>query len=346
MSITAAITRAKTLPDSSDKSDFHDLVDTATIATTVSVNQADMANGYGTIYRGTSAPSDTDAIWVDTDNDYQVKVYNGSSWEIIPFSKKGSDIASASTIATPDEVGNLYDVTGTTDIDIITASDAGRMIVLQFDDALTVNDAENLKLNGNFTTATGSTLTLICDGTNWFEVTRSPFAINTAGMPVGTVLQFQRAQDQTARTLTHSGSAWAADNSKPQITEGAPYSQLSKAITASATTNVLLIEAEVQGPGSTGNGGNLQIALFKDSGADALCLSAQSHSDDSSASGYNHKATFRYSENPADTSEHTYSVRVQLGGTTGDPKVNQNSAGNNFGNTFISSLQITEFKAS
>ena len=42
-----------------------------------------------------------------------------------------------------------------------------------FDDVLTVTDGGNLKLAGNFVTALGSTITLVCDGTNWYEISRS-----------------------------------------------------------------------------------------------------------------------------------------------------------------------------
>jgi hypothetical protein len=171
-------------------------------------------------------------------------------------------------------------------------------------------------------------------------------SVESSGLPDGTVIKVVRAQDQTARTLTHSGNAWGVDSSKPQITEGAPYSNISASITASATSNILLIEVEVQGPASTGNGGALYIALFKDSGADAIAVAGQAHSDDSSASGYIHKATLNFSENPADTSSHTYSVRVQRGASTNNPTVNQVSDGSTFSNLLVSSVTITEIKAS
>jgi hypothetical protein len=50
---------------------------------------------------------------------------------------------------------------------------AGANVTLVFADALTVTDGSNLRLNGNFTTSADDTLTLVCDGTNWYEVARS-----------------------------------------------------------------------------------------------------------------------------------------------------------------------------
>lgn len=86
--------------------------------------------------------------------------------------QKGSDVASAAgiTLAAPD---NFFDVTGTTSITSISARAAGTVVVLQFDGILTVTDNANINLKGNFLTSAGSTLTLISDGTNWWEVARS-----------------------------------------------------------------------------------------------------------------------------------------------------------------------------
>lgn len=88
------------------------------------------------------------------------------------FAFKGADVASASAI-TP--TGNIFHVTGTTNITSITSTSviAGTTIVMIFDGVLTVTDGSNLKLAGNFTTAANSTLSLVYDGANWYEVSRS-----------------------------------------------------------------------------------------------------------------------------------------------------------------------------
>jgi len=84
---------------------------------------------------------------------------------------KGPDVASAATIAVTHP---FHDVTGTVTITSITAQSAGFVVTLQFDGILTFTDGSNLKIGGNFTTAAESTITLVCDGTNWYELCRSP----------------------------------------------------------------------------------------------------------------------------------------------------------------------------
>lgn len=83
------------------------------------------------------------------------------------------DIASAGTVTIGHDVHYAH-ITGTTNINTVIASYAGKVLVLEFAAVLTVNDGTgNLVLNGNFTTSDGDTLTLICDGTNWVEISRS-----------------------------------------------------------------------------------------------------------------------------------------------------------------------------
>lgn len=88
---------------------------------------------------------------------------------------KGDDIVSAAEIQIPFR-GNVFTVTGTTTISDIGTSFAAkeRVITLIFEDSVQVTDASgNLRLNGNFNTTADDTLTLWCDGTNWYEISRS-----------------------------------------------------------------------------------------------------------------------------------------------------------------------------
>lgn len=83
-------------------------------------------------------------------------------------------VASGSTVSLP--TGNVFSITGTTGITTINACDkenVGRVIILIFADAVTVTDGSNLKLAGDFTSTADDTLTLVCDGSNWFETGRS-----------------------------------------------------------------------------------------------------------------------------------------------------------------------------
>lgn len=80
MAASITITRNKTLPNSSDKADFHDLVDTAT-ASISGIDQTDLGAGVGLVVRQATAPSDTDQIWVDTSvTPYVVRIHDGTEW--------------------------------------------------------------------------------------------------------------------------------------------------------------------------------------------------------------------------------------------------------------------------
>jgi len=87
----------------------------------------------------------------------------------------GGGAAVASATALPLPTGSVFHVTGTTNITSITATNLanGLIIALIFDDVLTFTDGNNLKLNGNFVTATGATIYLAYDGTNFYELGRS-----------------------------------------------------------------------------------------------------------------------------------------------------------------------------
>jgi Pectate lyase superfamily protein len=82
------------------------------------------------------------------------------------------DVASAATVTLP-PVGARFRITGTTGITSITASWNGREVTLRFAAGLTVTDGSNLRLAGNLTATEDDTITLACDGTNWYEVGRS-----------------------------------------------------------------------------------------------------------------------------------------------------------------------------
>lgn len=93
---------------------------------------------------------------------------------IIPIPGPGGTIASAASITMPVN-GDSLTVTGTTGITSIAASGynfPGRRMTLIFTGVLTVTSGSNLKLNGNYTTAANTTLSLIYDGTNWNETAR------------------------------------------------------------------------------------------------------------------------------------------------------------------------------
>lgn len=88
---------------------------------------------------------------------------------------QGGGAAVASAAALPLPTGNVFHVTGTTNVTSITSTNfaSGVCITLIFDGVLTVTDGSNLKLAGNFVTTADDTITLIYDGTNWYETARA-----------------------------------------------------------------------------------------------------------------------------------------------------------------------------
>lgn len=88
------------------------------------------------------------------------------------FGASGGAVASAAAIV---PTGNVFHVTGTTNITSITSTavNAGTCISIIFDAALTFTDGNNLKLNGNFVTTADDTISLCFDGTNWYEMARA-----------------------------------------------------------------------------------------------------------------------------------------------------------------------------
>lgn len=83
----------------------------------------------------------------------------------------GADVASAGTI-TP--TGNVFHVTGTTNIDSMTIMAKGSTVTLIFDGILTVGDLTgNINIGAAFSSTANDTLTLVADTTNWLEIGRS-----------------------------------------------------------------------------------------------------------------------------------------------------------------------------
>jgi hypothetical protein len=76
------------------------------------------------------------------------------------------------------EIGDVFKIYGTTVFGNLYKGWAGRKVTLVFDGILTVYNGTNtynmqLSSGANFTTANGSTLTLVSDGDRWYEVSRS-----------------------------------------------------------------------------------------------------------------------------------------------------------------------------
>ncbi len=91
---------------------------------------------------------------------------------------ESTSVASASSLQLPPG-RDVFTITGTTTVNGIrtatpTSSYTGRVVTLIFDGALTVVNSAGFRLNGsvNFTTAAGSTLTMACYSSVWYEIGR------------------------------------------------------------------------------------------------------------------------------------------------------------------------------
>ena len=282
-----------------------------------------------------TAPSSptTGDTWVDTTSSPPlIKVYDGSNWGIGAFSK-GADVASTASMTLGSD-GTFFDITGTTTITSITAKSAGSIVIMQFDGALQVTDGSNLKLQGNFTTAAESVLGLVSDGTNWFEMFRQPclFTPSATNALAGSVLQVVNTLNVAMTTGT---TAIPYDDTIPQNTEGDEI--LTRAITASSTTNKFLIRAVISLSNNTAE--YTTIALFQDSTAGALASVAQYPS---TSTQNPHILTLEYFMTTGTTSSTTFKIRA--GGQGGTVTINGVNGARKWGGSNTCSLTVMEVK--
>lgn len=126
-----------------------------------------------------------------------------------------------------------------------------------------------------------------------------------------------------------------ADDSKPQITEGAEL--MSLAITPTSTDSKLEFSVVVNGTVSATTN-TMIIGLFEGTGTDAIAVAAHTPP----AGNYLGQAVIQHSCDAPSTEATTYSVRggVDIGGNL---LVNGNAGTRLFGGVYISTLKISEF---
>lgn len=84
----------------------------------------------------------------------------------------GSNTVASAGVVTLPFSHDFIEITGTTNINAISASWKGRKVTLKFADTLSIYSANNMKLNSTFTSSADDMLTLLYDGVNWREVSR------------------------------------------------------------------------------------------------------------------------------------------------------------------------------
>ena len=141
----------------------------------VIIQEGAVSQARGLVFRsGSNNNSLTDLVFdsnlVEAINDL------GSNNVINHPSGVSSSIASSNSISIP-YAGTFIPVSGTTTIQTITATtlNSGRMITLQFDSSIQIGVGGNITLAGGtaFNATANDTLTLICNGTNWIETSRT-----------------------------------------------------------------------------------------------------------------------------------------------------------------------------
>jgi len=257
---------------------------------------------------------------------------------------KGADVASGTSIALGTD-GNCFDITGTTTIQTITAKQAGSVVFLHFDGALTLtDDTGNLELGGSdLTVAAEDEVVLKSDGTNWHLVATSvvDFARGTgtfpsASLPDGSVLQVVYTKTSTVATGT---TTIPTDDTIPQITEGDQY--MSQAITPGSATNRLKIDVVFHGASSASL--PIAVALFNtDSHATNAIVAARA---DAGATGSIQNICFSHTMVTPSASATTFLVRAGVS-VSGTLTFNGVSGAQLLGGVMASSITITEVKAS
>jgi hypothetical protein len=126
------------------------------------------------------------------------------------------------------------------------------------------------------------------------------------------------------------------DDTIPQITEGDQY--MTQAITPKASANILHIHATVFISTSV-SGGNVTVALFQDSTANALCVSNQFQT---TATGIN-QIPLTYTMTAGTTSSTTF--RIRAGSSSANTiTFNGTASARFFGTAPKSSISIVEYK--
>lgn len=151
-----------------------------------------------------------------------------------------------------------------------------------------------------------------------------------------------RPGDVVQDILTADGTAASTatvlpiDNTIPQNTEGAEFTQVATAITPSSASNLLVIDALAYLTRGTGSNG-IVAALFQDSVADAI--EAGMGGD---TSGTTHPSTVMVSRRKLAGSTASTTFKLRYGGTAGTTYINQGSGGALFNGTLRTSMSVKE----
>jgi len=149
----------------------------------------------------------------------------------------------------------------------------------------------------------------------------------------GDFVQQVYSQDNTYKTTT---VAIPSDDTKPQNTEGAAWSEGDTTITPTSATNILCIEVDLMVSASTG--AYCTVALFQDSTADALITRPQLITSGS----FPFNISFKYFMAAGTTTATTFKIRYGPSNTGYTASLNQAWNTTLFNGTIRSTMRITE----
>lgn len=151
----------------------------------------------------------------------------------------------------------------------------------------------------------------------------------------GSSIIAQIVQTQSNTGVNSGGATIPLDNTIPQNTEGAEFTQIATTFTPTNSSNILDIEVFISQFALTTNA-NAIGALFVDSTANALAAVNSTPA----AAAYGMPMVIKYSEVAASTSARTYKFRY--GGNGGTMYINSRGDGLNLGGVIYSHMKITE----
>lgn len=256
--------------------------------------------------------------------------------------KKGEDVDSANALSLGTD-GNIFDIIGVVTITSIATKAVGRVVILQFDGALTLtHHVTNLILPGgqNITTVAGDVFIfyeyaignwrLVCSSRPTYIGTHDHSSSSTGGFSKGII---QEMSSETGAVSTGTTQIpW--DDTIPQSDEGDEWLTLS--ITPKSTDHELHIAVQLQ-LAKSGSAATLIAALFKDSEEDAVAAAAFY----SPTANETYKVILEYVVDVPSTSAITYKVRVGSA-SSGTTTVNGTGGGRQLGGVLVSSIHIQE----
>lgn len=144
----------------------------------IGVNHALRGIATDNLFMSPGASAQSGRVVVDANSfDFAVNpdtnVYLATTGSATPNGNVVATVASAAAVTLP-VLGSVFSISGTTNItSMVATGNNGRRVTLIFQSTPTFTDGSNLKLSANLVATADDTITLVCDGTNWYEIGRS-----------------------------------------------------------------------------------------------------------------------------------------------------------------------------